>query len=163
MSVQTGANCKIYIGTTAAHANQAAYEADTYTLVEQTESIGDFGDNYAEVTFTGLEDARVQKKKGAADAGNLSVTMAFDGTAFGSPLGGQGVLTAASEDTTSSDYNFKVVFNDGTTGSPLGDGTTRYFSGQVATMSESISGADNILMVTAEVRINTSIIKVVST
>lgn len=162
MSVQTGAGVKIYIGTTAAHANQAAYEADTYTEIEQVESIGSFGDSTAEVTFTGLGDARVQKKKGSSDAGNLTITGALDTTAIdGSPLGGQGFLLAASEDTTSSDYNFKVVYND----LGLGDaspqaGTTRYFSGQVATFVESVEGADNIVMFNAEVRINTAIIRV---
>lgn len=164
MSVQTGAGVKIYIGTTAAHSNQSDYENDTYTEIEQTESIGDFGDTTAEVTFTGLGDARVQKKKGSSDAGNLSITMAFDETSIdSSPLGGQGLLLAASEDTTSSDYNFKIVYNDGSTGSPLGTGTTRYFSGQVASMVESVSGADNVLMVNAEVRINTPFIRVAAT
>jgi len=164
MAILTGANTKVYIGTTAAHANQAAYEADTYTEIEQTESIGDFGDTTNEVAFTGLGDARVQKKKGSSDAGNLSITMAADFAAMvSSPLGGQGALLAASEDTTSSDYNFKVVYNDGSTGSPLGVGSTRYFSGQVGTFVESTSGADNIVMLTTDVRINTGIIRVAAT
>lgn len=162
MSVQTGAGVKVYIGTTAAHSNQSEYEADTYTEIEQVESIGTFGDNAAEVTFTGLGDARVQKKKGSRDAGNITISGALDTTAIdGSPLGGQGFLLAASEDTSSSDYNFKVVYND----SGLGDaspeaGTTRYFSGQVATFQESIEGADNVLMFSSEVRINTGFIRV---
>lgn len=160
MTVQTGAGVKIYIGTTAAHSNQSEYEADTYTEIEQVESIGEFGDSTAEVTFTGLGDSRTQKKKGSSDAGNITITGALDtSTIDSSPLGGQGLLLAAAEDTSSSDYNFKVVYNDAGTLSP-NTGTTRYFSGQVATFRESIQGADNILMFNAEVRINTAIIRV---
>jgi hypothetical protein len=160
MTVQSGAGVKIYIGTTAAHSNQSEYEADTYTEIEQVESIGAFGDTTAEVTFTGLGDARIQKKKGSQDAGNISITMALDTTTVdSSPLGGQGQLLAASNDTTSSDYNFKVEYNDAGSGSPQ-SGTIRYFSGQVASFVESVEGADSILMATAEVRINTAFIRV---
>lgn len=158
MTIQAAANATISIGTTAVHSNQTEYEADTYTEIEQVESVGAFGDNFAEVTFTGLSDGRVQKKKGSANAGNVTITCAFDVTAHGSPLGGQGILNAAAEDTGSSDYNFKVVFND-LQGSPEG-ATTRYFSGQVASFEESLDGADTIVMVSSEVRINTAILKV---
>lgn len=160
MSVITGAGTKIYIGTTASATNQSEYEADTYTLIEQTESIGALGDTSAEVTFIGLDDARVQKKKGSRDAGNLPITMALSLEALeSSPLGGQGLLLAASEDTSSSNYNFKVVYNNAGSGSPQ-SGSTRYFSGQAATWPEAVEGADSNLMVTAEVRINTGIIRV---
>ena len=151
-TIQTGAGVVIGIATvTTEVADLAAYEALTYTPVEQTESIGDYGDSTNEVTFTGLGDARVQKKKGAADAGNLSVTMAFDGTGGA----GQAAIIAAAADTTSTDYHFEVVFND-----DLGaNATTRYFSGQVASAVESVSGADSIIMLTCEIRINTAILK----
>lgn len=154
MGVQTGAGVKFYIGTTAAHSNQTEYEADTYAEVLQVESIGDYGDNFEEVRFIGLSDARTQKKKGSADAGDLSVTMAFnegDST-------GQADLISASEDTSSDDYNFKIEFNDGTT-TP----TTRYFSGQVASCVESVQGANSVVMLTAQIRINTAILKVAAT
>lgn len=146
MSVSTGAGTKISIGTTAAHGDQSEYEADTYTEIEQTESIGDFGDSTAEVTFTGLGDARVQKKKGSADAGTLSVTMAFDDA-----LPGQIALIAASEDFSSEDYNFKIEFVSG---------AINYLSGQVGTAVTSVSGADNIVMLTSDVRVNTPVLRV---
>lgn len=164
MTVATGSGSKIYIATaTTAVANQAAYEALTFVEVEDTESIGEFGDTTNPVTFIGLGDSRVQKKKGSQDAGTLTVSMAFNELLSGSPLTGQGRLLAASEDTTSTDYHFKVEYNDASTGSPLGTNTTRYFSGQVGTFVEGVPGADEILRVSSEIRINTAIIRVART
>lgn len=165
MSVQTGANSKIYIATTwgAAPANQGAYEALTWVEIEQTESIGEFGDSTAEVNFTGLGDARVQKLKGSSNAGTISLAMAFNEVAGESPLTGQGHLLLASENTTVDNYAFKVTYDDGTTDSPLGDGSTRYFAGQVGGFTEGVPGADNVLMVSSDIRINTAIIRVART
>lgn len=166
MAIQTGASSKIYIATTSdtsVPANAAAYEALTYVEIEQTESIGEFGDSTTAVTFTGLGDARVQKLKGSSDAGTLSITMGFNELADGSPQTGQYLLLQAAEDTTPSNYRFKVQYDDGTTGSPLGEGTTRYFSGQVGTFVEGVPGADDIIRVSSEVRINSPIVRVART
>jgi len=165
MPIQTGAGSKIYIATAygTVPANQAAYEALSWVEVEQTESIGEFGDSTTAVTFTGLGDARVQKLKGSSDAGTLNVVMAFNSAADGSPTTGQYLMQQASANTTDDNYRFKVTFNDASTGSPLGDNTTRYFSGQVGTWVEGVPGADDILRVSAEVRINSAIIRVAST
>ena len=159
MAAQTGASKKFYISTTTGEqANQAAYEALAWTEVEWVEAIGEFGDSTTPVNLILLGDARVQKFKGSSDAGTLQLTMAFKDDAYGSPLGGQGLMLQANEDTTSTVYNFKVSFEDSTS-SPLGH-STRYFGGQVGTFVESVPGADEILRVNSEVRINTAIVRV---
>lgn len=160
MALQTGANKKFYIAiTTGEQANQAAYEAITnWTEVENTESIGEFGDQSTDVTFLGLGDGRTQHLKGSRDAGTQTVTFAFLDSAYGSPLGGQGLMLAANADTTNTVYNFKVSYQDSTS-SPLVH-TTRYFGGFVGTFREGITGADDVVMVTSDVRINTPIIRV---
>lgn len=165
MSVQAGANSKIYIAVEngTVPANQTAYEALTWVEIEQTESIGEFGDSTAAVTFTGLGDARVQKLKGSSDAGTLSIVMAFNELADGSPQTGQYLLLQASEDTTPNNYAFKVTYDDASTGSPLGTDTTRYFAGQVGTFVEGVSGADDIIRVSSEIRINSAIVRVART
>lgn len=165
MSVQAGANSKIYIAVEngSVPANQTAYEALTWVEIEQTESIGEFGDSTAAVTFTGLGDARVQKLKGSSDAGTLSIVMAFNELADGSPQTGQYLLLQASEDTTPNNYAFKVTYDDASTGSPLGTDTTRYFAGQVGTFVEGVSGADDIIRVSSEIRINSAIVRVART
>lgn len=156
MGIHAGSLSKISIGTTAAHSNQTEYEADTYALIESTESIGEFGDTQEEVTFVGLSDGRTQRKKGTSDAGTIDIVFAFDEAAISS--GGQADLLAASADTSSDDYNFKVEYNDGSTTNSI-----RYFSGQVGSFKEGVPGANNILMVTSNVRINTPILRVAAT
>jgi len=165
MPIQTGANAKFYIATVAGTvpANQAAYEALTWVECEQTETLGGLGDSTAEVTFTGLGDARVQKLKGSSDAGTMDVTMGFNEDAFGSPLTGQGWLLVAADDTSSDNYRFKRVLGDGSTGSPLGEGTTEYCSGQVGTFVVDVSGADNVVMLNSQIRVNSPVIRVAAT
>jgi hypothetical protein len=147
MSIQSAAGAVISIGTTAVHASQANYEADTFTPIGSLESIGEFGDEAAEVTFTGLSDARVQKFKGSRNAGNISVSYGLDDTD-----GGQ-IKMINAEDDDSGVYNFKVQYQGG---------QIRYFSGQVASLKEGAgSGPDAMLMINAEVRINTKILRAV--
>lgn len=165
MAIQTGANAKLYIATTSGTvpADQAAYEALTWVECEQTDALGALGDTTAEVTFTGLGDARVQKLKGSSDAGTLDLSMAFNEVAFGSPLTGQGHLLVASNDTSSDNYYFKRELGDASTGSPLGTGTTEYASGLVGSFTVSVDGADSIVMLNSQIRVNSSIIRVVAT
>lgn len=146
MGIQTGANVAISIGSTTPMADATAYGGETWTAIGGVESIGSFGDSSAEVSFTGLTDARVQKLKGARDAGTLSISMAFIGGDAG-----QDALSTAEADDTSANYNFKVEYSDG---------EIRYFAGQVASVVEQVSGANSVLMLSCDVRINTPIIKV---
>ena len=165
MPIQTGSNAKLYIATTSGDVpvNQAAYEALTFIEVEQTEALGALGDTTAEVTFTGLGDARVQKLKGSSDAGTLDLSMAYNENAFGSPLTGQGWLLVAADDTSSNNYFFKRVLGDGSVGSPLGEGTTEYCSGLVGSFTVSVDSADSIVMLNSQVRVNSSIVRVAAT
>ena len=164
MSVATAAGAKIYISSAVSTSTtQGQFEAETWIEVEQTESIGEFGDTTTPVQFIGLGDARVQKIKGSLDAGTLSVVSAFNELADGSPITGQFQMLTAANNTTSSNYAFKITLNDASTGSPLGTDTTFYFLGQVGTFVRSAPGADEILRVTSEVRINSAIITVYRT
>jgi len=166
-AIQTGANAKFYIATTkgTVPANKAAYDALTWVECEQTNALGALGDTTAEVTFVGLGDARVQKLKGSSNAGNLDLTMAFNnlGGIDGSPTSGQYLLLVASNDTSNDNYRFKRVLGDRTTNSPLGVGTTEYCSGQVGSWVITVDGADNIVMLTSQVRVNSAIIRSTST
>lgn len=153
MPIQSGAGAKLYIATAAGTvpSTSGAYAALTYRECEQTEAIGALGDSTAEVTFTGLGDARTQKLKGSSDAGNLDVTMAFNSEALtASPTTGQGLLLAASNDTSSDNYRFKRTL----------DGVTEYFSGMVGSFVIDVSGANNIVMLTSQIRVNSAIIRV---
>lgn len=156
MGVNSTLGVTFAIGTTAAHNNQAAYEADTFALVGEIENVGDFGDAFNPVNFTALADGRVRKFKGTRDAGTVSLTIGMDVA-----NAGQDALTAALEDTGSDDYNFKVVFTDGDAdASPVVVATVVYFSGKVMSRRYQTGGADNIVRVIVDVAINTGIIEV---
>jgi hypothetical protein len=163
MPIQTGANAKLYIATAKGSVltTSGAYAALTWVECQQTDALGALGDTTAEVTFTGLGDARVQKLKGSSDAGNLELSMAFDYEALtASPTTGQYLLLQASNDTSSDNYRFKRVLGDRSTGSPLGTGTTEYCSGMVGSFVISVDNADSIVMLTSQVRVNSAIIRV---
>lgn len=158
MAIQTGANSTFSIGGTTTAANLAAYDALTWTAIESVETLPQFGDESTDVTFTSLSDGRTQHFKGTKDAGTTTVTVAMDPAAIeSSPLGGQGLLLAAEADTTSTNYNFRVVY-DNASGSPL-TATRRYFSGQVQSAREAGTDANGIVMLEFTIGINTATIR----
>lgn len=153
MAVDTAAGTKFYIGpVNSVAAGQSAYEALSYTEVGEVESVSEFGDQYNAVTFTALGDRRVRKFKGSADAGTISLTIGHD-----SADTGQGNLdTALASD---SDYAFKVTLDDAGTGSPSSP-TTFFFRGKVMSTRTNPGDAENIVRISAEIAINSPIVKV---
>jgi hypothetical protein len=146
MAIQAAAGATLAIGTTAAHSNQTEYEADTYTSIGELESIGEFGDEFTLVSFTGMADARVRKLKGTANAGTLNFSYGFD-----DDDSGQTALVAAHASTANAEYNFKATY-------PSGE--VRYFSGHVMTLKEALPNADAVLMVNGTIEVNTAVLKV---
>jgi len=166
MGLQTGANGKVYIATTygAVPANQGAYEALTWLEITQLENLPEFGDATEEVTFQDLSQGRVTKLKGTRDSGTSDIAFAYDETLYGgSPLTGQYQLFVGSEDDTTNNYYFKVTYNDASTGSPLGTDTTRYFAALVGSFREGGFGANDVVMATCNIRLNSSVIRVART
>lgn len=156
MAFNTAAGAKLSIGTTTEATDETDYEADTYEEIGTIEDLGEFGDAYNPVTFTSLADARVQKRKGSADAGDMTITVAFDGADTG-----QQNLKDALDDTGALPYNFKVELNDAT--SEGGDGTIFYFSGFVMQRRIQAGSADNVVRANIQIGITTSIIEVEAT
>lgn len=108
MTVSTSAGATIFIGpaTAVEPADKIAYEALTWTEINEVESLGEFGDSSAAITFTALKDGRVRKRKGAKDAGDLALVVGYD------PFdAGQLALIAA--EATKFSYAIKVVLEDG--------------------------------------------------
>lgn len=148
MAFNAADGAKIYIGTTTAATDITSYEADTYQQIGEVESIGDFGDQYEIVSANTLGDQRTRKRKGTADAGDISVTVLFDGSDQG-----QTDLKSALDDTGADDYNFKVELNDSGGTNP----TTFFFSGLVTSRritgvnSNSIARGDLTIAINTEV------------
>ncbi len=78
MAINSAANTKVYIGPTTAAADATAYAALSWTEIKEVESLPAFGDSASTINFTALADARVRKRKGARDAGQLAFNCAHD-------------------------------------------------------------------------------------
>lgn len=145
MGIQNAAGTKLFIGTTAPANDEASFAADTYVEVGELESVGDFGDEFNQSSFTSLSAGRVRKTKGSADAGDMSFSYGLDDA---DP--GQAALIEAHADTLSN-YNVKVQYNGG---------EVRYFKGLVMSLKEGAPNADATLMVNGSIAINSPIVKV---
>ncbi|WP_314586570.1 phage tail tube protein [Pseudomonas benzopyrenica] len=115
MSINTGAGTRFAIGpilTADLPKDSAAaitqLKGITYVQVGELENIGDYGDEAADVSFTGLSDGRVRHLKGAFDAGTVALPVALDaGDA------GQVAMVAAQKNRSRYNYPFQVTYVDG--------------------------------------------------
>ena len=126
MAVYSMANAKIYIGTTAAAADLAAYKLDTYTQIGEVATISALNDvqNFAE--FTALADGRARQVKTTRSGENITLTCGFD-----PDDAGQNAVRAAAAVTSQEAYNFKVVYNDNGETNP----TTVFWKGKAGNES----------------------------
>lgn len=134
----------------------AGYAALTYVDMGCLESLGSYGGTATITEFTCLNDGIVQKIKGSRNNGDLEITLALDdsGAVWDN-------LKAAYEDISSGNYYFKIVY--GNKPNATGTGATRYFGAKVSSITENVSGADDVVTVTVTLAITTSIVKVDST
>lgn len=148
VSAQSAAGAKVYIGPVTAAATVSAYAALSYTEIGGIESVSEFGDAAGQITFTGLSDGRVQKLKGAYDAGDITVV-----AAWGPRDAGQ--IAARTAAGTKFGYAIKVTFED----SPDSNDTdsTFYFHAKVMSAKKSSGGATDVLKETYVMAIDTAI------
>ena len=155
MTVQTGSGATIAIGTTTAADDAAEFAADTYTEIGEVSDSGQFGDTRQIVTWQSLADGRVRKARGSADAGDMTITVGFDGSDAG-----QAAVKAAFavSSQTADEFNFRVQLNDGTV-TP----TTFYFRARVTSRPMQSITADGIVQMQFTLAINSAIVEVDAT
>lgn len=150
--VVTASGTRLFIGaavTTAAADSLAEFEAmSNWTEVGLVESIGEFGDQSNEVTFSALGDARVRRSKGARDAGTMAVTCAHDPTDVG-----QAAVEAAEQ--TNNNFAFKVELPDSPT--PSYSDTQIYFRGLVMSRRKNVGTNDNIIRNNYNIGVNSEL------
>lgn len=154
VAAQASAGAKIYIGPVTAAATVSAYAALTWVEVGGVESIGEFGDTAGQITFTGLGDSRVQKLKGAYDAGDITVAAAWGPL----DLGQIAMRTAAA---TKFAYAIKVTFEDSADANDTD--SVFYFHARVMSAKKSVGGANNVMMENYNLAISTAIYASLST
>lgn len=154
MAIASTTGAKVYIGPTTAAANSTAYAALSYVEIGTVESIGEFGDSAATITFTALSDARVRKRKGSRDSGDLSISCAND------PLDA-GQIAAIAAQLTDFTYAFKIVLQDGADANDTD--STFYFHGLVSSARLNVGSANEIIKRVFAVLIDTAVFEVPST
>lgn len=154
MAINTSAGAKIFIGPVNNVADdETTYSGLTYVEVGEVETLGEFGDSSQAVTFTGLSDARVRKLKGAADAGDIALTVANDPSDVG-----QIALIAASD--TKFSYAIKVVLADAADENDTD--TTIYFRGKVMSRRLNVGGANDVTKRAFTIGIDSALVEVPS-
>ena len=155
MAISATTGAKVYIGPVNNTANDAtAYEALVYTQIKPTESIGEFGDQASTITFTSLEDARVRKRKGVRDAGDLNIVVGHD------PLDA-GQLACVAAEKTEFTYAMKVVLADGADANDTD--SVFYFRALISTARLSGIEANQITKRAFAALIDSDIIEIAST
>lgn len=154
MAIKTGTGATIAIGTVLAAPNGtlAEYQADSYTTIGNTETIGGFGDERSIVRFISLADGRTQKARGAADAGDQTLTYA-DTTGDAGQLAMEAAFAATSQAT--DEFNFRVTLNDQISTNP----TRYYYRARVANLKPGDITNDGVVMIQALLAITTGITK----
>lgn len=153
----TTSGTHVYISTAAVTTSIATvgqFAALSWTEIGLIETIGDFGDQATVINFAAIGDGRVRKSKGARDAGDMQLTVAFDAADAG-----QNALDAAEQ--TNNNYGIRVIFADGPTGSF--SNTVVYFRGLVTSKRFSPGGNDTILKRMFMIAVNSKLYIVGST
>lgn len=131
------ADSKVEIGGTITEAILAEFEAParTYVEVKGVVDIGEFGDEAQIATIELVDGARVRKKKGTRDAGDVELVVARD------PLDpGQIAFRAAQK--TKHAYAIRITANDAPEG---GTPTVHYLKAYVSSAKNRQGGANDFV------------------
>ncbi|MGQ9370345.1 phage tail tube protein [Azospirillum sp. ST 5-10] len=149
MAVTTAAGTSISIGTAA-----GSPSGDTYTLIGEVTSIGEFGKEFQEITHQPLDTRETQKFKGSFNAGTITLSLGGDLQ----DAGQEALAQALDSDEL---YNFRVEYPDKAT--PSGHGSYRVFQARVMSYKEGVSGTNDIVKATATLSIQGAITRVAAT
>lgn len=141
MAVRTSAGTTIGVTASApATFNSTGYDALTFTPVGEITDLGEFGREYALVTFNPLGSRGTVKKKGSFNQGTITMQLGLDTDDAGQIL----LKTAHTSD---SDYYFKITTQNG---------DIYYFAAQVMSFKTVIGSVDQITTATVMLELTTN-------
>lgn len=150
--IKTASGTRVFIGAsiTADQADTLAeFEAmSNWVEIGLIESLGEFGDQSNEVTFSALGDARVRRSKGARDAGTMTLTCGHDPTDLG-----QAAVEAAEQ--TNFNFAWRVDLPDAPAAGY--SNTQIYFRGLVMGRRKNVGTNDNVIRNNYSVGINSQL------
>lgn len=148
----TASGTRVYIGaavTSTSADTLAEFTAMTgWTEIGLIESLGEFGDQSADVSFAAIGDGRMRHAKGARAAGSMTITCAHT-----PEDAGQAALEVA--EATNNNYAFKVVVPDAPT--EAYSDSIIYFRGLVRSKRLNVGSNDNVVRKTFEVGVNSEL------
>lgn len=149
--IVTASGTRVYIGdavTTAQADTLAEFQAmSNWTEIGLVESVGEFGDEAADVAAAALGDGRTRHAKGARDAGTMAIVCFHDPTDTG-----QAAVELAEQ--SNDNFAFRIVLPDGP---PNWSDTTIYLRGLVRSRRKNIGTNDNIIRNTYNVGVNSEL------
>ena len=145
MAIGTSEGSTVFIGPVTDENDLAGLEGLTYIEIGNVESIGEFGPQANDSSFTPLKGPSVQHLKGAIDNGMLPIVYAHD------PLdAGQNAVRVAAG--TKFEYAIKIVLADEADANDTP--TTFYARGPVFGNRTNVGGANDVRKRTSNVGLN---------
>lgn len=155
MAIATNLGASIAICATATTSDTdtlAEFQALVYVNVGKTTTIPQFGDTYQDVTFVPLDTGRTEHYKGTVDGGTTTIECGSD-----SSDAGQDALRTALG-VRNGLYAIRMQAADGSTGSPSAP-TTWYFLAKIMSGAVTIGAANQIVVESFMIGINSDIIR----
>ncbi|AGH31825.1 hypothetical protein SLPG_00031 [Salicola phage CGphi29] len=145
-TTSTGTKFSI-VADTPATLDQAGYEALTYTEVGEVVDLPEYGPNVQVVESNPLATGITQKFKGFVNQGSQSVGLEYD-----SEDAGQQILDdAVSGPTKNDEHSVKIEYQDG---------SVDYYTCRVFSYTKNPGSANSMVGSTAQVEINSPVVKV---
>lgn len=111
MAESTGAKTKVYLGDTALTVTPVAaldFTGATYTELKSLMTIGQYGDNVADVSYNLLRNGRTSHIAGVKDGGTVDLVLAYNATDAG-----QSLISGTIYGSASNLWPIKIEFLDG--------------------------------------------------
>lgn len=154
MAIAATTGSKFYIGPVNTTADdETAYTGLAYVEVKPLESIGEFGDSAATITFVALGDARTRKRKGTRDAGDIALVAGHD------PLDPGQLAMAAAEET---DFSYACKVETADAADANDTDSVFYFRALISSKRLNVGEANAIIKRNFAALIDSKIVEVLS-
>lgn len=148
MAESTGAKTKVYVGTAVLSGvpdAAADFSTGTYTELSALITVGDYGDDVADVSYTRLRDGRTTHLKGIKDGGSIDLVLAYD-----ADNSGQILLESTIYQSPSNLWPLKVAYENG---------DIHYMTFVLRTLKNSVGDGNSVRQLTATIGISSEVFK----